>query len=215
VSAYAPKLNVVGSVGLNAASGPGAIVGICGYNNATNMNACPTADYAWQDLFDVGANYLNKFGDFTVALYGAFAYASFAAGLRLGSAACSRTSRPTRSPGRTWTRGSSGWSVRSSASPASRSVAPSLRQQRPRLELLHRRRQRHPKSISTLPFFLTIPISRMTRIIAITQKSTDRSSLPLLAQTGPPGGSAIRSLSGAKQTLSKPPSKFDLRVHAP
>jgi outer membrane protein OmpU len=77
---YAPKLNVTGSVGGNAASGPGGIAGICGYNNATNMNACPTADYAWQDLFDVGANYLNKFGDFTVALYGAFAYASFVPG---------------------------------------------------------------------------------------------------------------------------------------
>ena len=44
------------------------------------MGACPTNDYAWQDLFDVGANYLNKFGDFTVALYGAFAYASFVPG---------------------------------------------------------------------------------------------------------------------------------------
>ena len=46
----------------------------------TNVNTCPTNDYAWQDLFDVGANYLNKFGDFTVALYGAFAYASFVPG---------------------------------------------------------------------------------------------------------------------------------------
>ena len=62
------------------ASGPGNGAGICGYNNATNVAACPTADYAWQDLFDVGANYLNKFGDFTVALYGAFAYASFVPG---------------------------------------------------------------------------------------------------------------------------------------
>ena len=26
-------------------------------------------------MFDVGANYLNKFGDVTVALFGAFAYA--------------------------------------------------------------------------------------------------------------------------------------------
>jgi outer membrane protein OmpU len=63
-----------------AASGPGNGAGICGYNNATNVAACPTADYAWQDLFDVGANYLNKFGDFTVALYGSFAYASFVPG---------------------------------------------------------------------------------------------------------------------------------------
>jgi len=76
---YAPKLNVVAQ-GNNAASGPGGAAGICGYNNATNINNCPSADYAWQDAFDVGANYLNKFGDFTVALYGAFAYASFIPG---------------------------------------------------------------------------------------------------------------------------------------
>jgi len=76
---YAPKLNAAAAGG-QAASGPGNPAGICGYNNATNMNACPTADYAWQDVFDVGANYLNKFGDFTVALYGAFAYASFVPG---------------------------------------------------------------------------------------------------------------------------------------
>jgi len=76
---YAPKLNVVAQGG-NAASGPGGAAGICGYNNATNINNCPSADYAWQDAFDVGANYLNKFGDFTVALYGAFAYASFIPG---------------------------------------------------------------------------------------------------------------------------------------
>jgi outer membrane protein OmpU len=80
---YAPKLN-------NAAqttyinTGPTGVAGICGYNNATNINACPTADYAWQDLFDAGANYLNKFGDFTVALYGAFAYASFVPGFTPG-----------------------------------------------------------------------------------------------------------------------------------
>jgi outer membrane protein OmpU len=76
---YAPKLNIATTGGM-AASGPGNGAGICGYNNATNVPACPTADYAWQDLFDVGANYLNKFGDFTVALYGSFAYASFVPG---------------------------------------------------------------------------------------------------------------------------------------
>ena len=37
---------------------------------------------AWQDVFDVGANYLNKFGDFTVALYGAFAVRQLRAGLQ-------------------------------------------------------------------------------------------------------------------------------------
>ena len=77
---YAPKLNgnALQSSNYVAAGQNGA--GICGYNNATNINNCPGADYAWQDLFDVGANYLNKFGDFTVALYGAFAYASFIPG---------------------------------------------------------------------------------------------------------------------------------------
>jgi hypothetical protein len=77
---YAPKLNAAAANTPGIVSGPGGGAGICGYNNATNINSCPTADYAWQDLFDVGANYLNKFGDFTVALYGAFAYASFVPG---------------------------------------------------------------------------------------------------------------------------------------
>jgi hypothetical protein len=77
---YAPKLNIQAPNGAGLISGPGNGAGICGYNNATNVPACPTNDYAWQDLFDVGANYLNKFGDFTVALYGAFAYASFVPG---------------------------------------------------------------------------------------------------------------------------------------
>ena len=69
-------------------------------------------------LFDVGANYLNKFGDFTVALYGAFAYASFVPGLL-----AVRRLRPTWRPVPTSPRGSSGCSVLSSASPASPSVA--------------------------------------------------------------------------------------------
>ena len=84
---YAPKLNAAATGG-NAATGAPNLAGSCGYNNATNIGNCPTADYAWQDLFDVGANYLNKFGDFTVALYGAFAYASFVPGFSpLGASA--------------------------------------------------------------------------------------------------------------------------------
>ena len=79
---YAPKLNAPGqqfnAYGIN--TGPGNATTICGFNNPANINNCPSADYAWQDLFDIGANYLNKFGDFTVALYGAFAYASFVPG---------------------------------------------------------------------------------------------------------------------------------------
>ncbi|MPZ29390.1 MAG: porin [Rhodospirillales bacterium] len=73
---YAPKLHNTGAPGV----GTGPVGGVCGLNSAVNINNCPTADYAWQDLFDIGANYLNKFGDFTVALYGAFAYASFVPG---------------------------------------------------------------------------------------------------------------------------------------
>jgi hypothetical protein len=79
---YAPKMNQTsgnfGSTGIT--TGPGNPAGVCGFNQAVNPNNCPTGDYAYQDLFDVGANYLNKFGDLTVALYGAFAYASFVPG---------------------------------------------------------------------------------------------------------------------------------------
>jgi hypothetical protein len=84
---YAPKLNGNALQSSNYVAAGQNAAGICGYNNATNINNCPTADYAWQDLFDVGANYLNKFGDFTVALYGAFAYASFIPGYNPYSAA--------------------------------------------------------------------------------------------------------------------------------
>ncbi len=77
---YAPKVNIgsgnsLGSTGL--ASGPGGGAGQCGYNGATNVSNCAINDYSWQDAFDVGVNYLNKFGDVTVAAYGSFAYASF------------------------------------------------------------------------------------------------------------------------------------------
>jgi hypothetical protein len=78
---YAPKLNGVAGGGAGYSTGPtGATSGICGYQQASNINNCPTADYAYQDLIDIGANYLNKFGDLTVAAYGAFAYASFVPG---------------------------------------------------------------------------------------------------------------------------------------
>lgn len=80
---YAPSLNQTsgnyGSSGITNGLG-GNPSGVCGYNGAVNPNNCITGNYTWQDLFDVGANYLNKFGDFTVALYGAFAYASFVPG---------------------------------------------------------------------------------------------------------------------------------------
>jgi len=79
---YRPKVNInpqSGNAGL--AVGPGAgTTGVCGYTNATTSPNCLTNDNSYQDLFDVGANYLNKFGDVTVALYGAFMYASFVPG---------------------------------------------------------------------------------------------------------------------------------------
>lgn len=76
---YAPKLNSAANGGQASTGVPNA-AGLCGYNNATNPQNCYTNDYGWQDAIDIGANYLNKFGDFTVALYGAFAYASFVPG---------------------------------------------------------------------------------------------------------------------------------------
>lgn len=80
---YRPKSNVgqqAGALSGLGQVGPGTASGVCGYTNATTSPNCPSADYAWQDVFDVGVNYLNKFGDVTVALYGAFMYASFIPG---------------------------------------------------------------------------------------------------------------------------------------
>ncbi|WP_439610313.1 porin [Reyranella sp.] len=78
---YRPK-TLVSSTGGGAAltTGPGNVAGACGYNNPTSAANCPTNDYTYQDMFDVGANYLNKFGDVTVALYGSFMYANFVPG---------------------------------------------------------------------------------------------------------------------------------------
>src|SRR4029450_8294587 len=87
---YAPKLNVNSGSTIFGATGPGSTPS-CGVPRAFNLSNCPTADYAWQDVFDVGANYLNKFGDFTVALYGAFAYATFVPGYSPFATAASQT----------------------------------------------------------------------------------------------------------------------------
>lgn len=68
---YAPKLNVGAAnfaAGLGTTGGPAAAAGICGYTNPTASTTCPTNDYSYQDEFDVGVNYLNKFGDVAVAL---------------------------------------------------------------------------------------------------------------------------------------------------
>ncbi|TBR30274.1 MAG: porin [Reyranella sp.] len=80
---FRPKVNfVTGQFALNANNvGPTTnTAGICGYGNATSAPNCFTADYSYQNVLDVGANYLNKFGDVNVALYGAFMYAQFVPG---------------------------------------------------------------------------------------------------------------------------------------
>jgi len=102
---YAPKLNASATNTPGMISGPGNGAGICGYNNATNIANCPSADYAWQDLFDVGANYLNKFGDFTVALYGAFAYASFVPGFQPFAGAANMVTGANLSAWKQWVAG--------------------------------------------------------------------------------------------------------------
>jgi outer membrane protein OmpU len=80
---YSPKINagpVSGTAGL--ATGPGANSGgVCGFNDATTANGCPTNDYSYQDALAIGANYLNKFGDVSVALYAAYSYMTFIPGL--------------------------------------------------------------------------------------------------------------------------------------
>jgi hypothetical protein len=86
---YAPKMNVGGTTG--TAIGPGAGLGICGTTDATNFAACPVNDYSYQDVFDVGLNYLNKFGDVTVAAYGAFMYATFNPGFQFTQGVGSNT----------------------------------------------------------------------------------------------------------------------------
>ena len=81
---YAPKLNAAptgGTAGM--ANGPGANTGgVCGFNDATTANGCPTNDYSYQDALAIGANYLNKFGDVSVALYAAYSTMTFVPGLQ-------------------------------------------------------------------------------------------------------------------------------------
>jgi hypothetical protein len=82
---YAPKMNVAVGPSLLAPSiapGPGAgTAGVCGFTDATTASNCSTNDNSWQDVVDIGANYVNKFGEVVVALYGAFMYGSFVPGL--------------------------------------------------------------------------------------------------------------------------------------
>jgi hypothetical protein len=87
---YAPKINTAGSVGTAGLNnGPQSNTGgVCGFTDATTANGCPTNDYSYQDALAIGANYLNKFGDVSVAAYAAYSYMSFVPGLQpLASAA--------------------------------------------------------------------------------------------------------------------------------
>ncbi len=81
---YAPKININSSAlgGQAIAVGPGASTnGVCGFNDATTANSCPTNDNSWQDAMVIGANYLNKFGDVSVAVYASYSYMAFVSGL--------------------------------------------------------------------------------------------------------------------------------------
>jgi outer membrane protein OmpU len=80
---YAPKIQPKtqpGSISAQA-PGPGKAGGICGFSDATTANGCPTNDNSWQDAVAIGANYLNKFGDVSIAVFGAYSYMSFVPGL--------------------------------------------------------------------------------------------------------------------------------------
>jgi hypothetical protein len=106
---YAPKINapqgsgILGSTGL--ATGPGTGGGICGFANATNVSNCPVNDYAWQDGIDIAANYLNKFGDVTVAAYGSFAYAAFNPGFAPFAASANQITGSNLAAWTMWTAG--------------------------------------------------------------------------------------------------------------
>jgi porin-like protein len=77
---YTPKIQLAAGSQWGLATGPGTAglpAGICGFADATTANGCPTNDNTWQDGLHIGANYLNKFGDVSVAVYGAYSYMSF------------------------------------------------------------------------------------------------------------------------------------------
>jgi hypothetical protein len=86
---YAPKWNPYflpgpggnGPTAWGLAAGPGGnSAGVCGYADATAVANCPNQDWSWQDVFQVGVNYLNKFGDVSVAVYVGGMYANFYGG---------------------------------------------------------------------------------------------------------------------------------------
>jgi hypothetical protein len=78
---YAPKWNpFFGFPGITSGPTPN-LNNTCGFSDPTTASNCPTNDYSYQDMIDIGANYINKFGRVSVAAYGAFLYASFVPGL--------------------------------------------------------------------------------------------------------------------------------------
>jgi hypothetical protein len=90
---YAPKINLtpIGSLAHGATNGPAlGAAGACGTNDATTSVNCPTNDWSWQDVFDIGANYLNKFGNVTVAVMGGFMYGSFIPGFQSSTTSLNR-----------------------------------------------------------------------------------------------------------------------------
>lgn len=80
---YAPKIQPKTQPGAAWAMGPGPNTGaggICGFSDATTANGCPTNDYSWQDAVAVGANYLSKWGDVSLAVFGAWSSMTFVPG---------------------------------------------------------------------------------------------------------------------------------------
>jgi predicted porin len=99
---YAPKINLtpIGSLAHGAAPGP--VGSVCGTNDATSMANCPTNDWSWQDIFDIGANYLNKFGGVTVAVMGGFMYGSFIPGFQSSTVSLNRATGANLSNWKQW-----------------------------------------------------------------------------------------------------------------
>ncbi|QQS10515.1 MAG: porin [Rhodospirillales bacterium] len=64
-------------LGYTPSFGVGAIVSCNSRAGGANHPNCPRNQNLWHNGIDVSANYLNKFGDVSVALYGAYATAGF------------------------------------------------------------------------------------------------------------------------------------------
>ncbi|TXL73012.1 porin [Vineibacter terrae] len=57
--------------------GLGALATCTSRNGNANFNNCPKNSNIWHNGLDIAANYLNKFGDVSIALYGGYATAGF------------------------------------------------------------------------------------------------------------------------------------------